>query len=149
MEATSTDGEVETWSAGAAPLRAATLLYLPEKEAEVLEWAVRACIFSVTETLPMPDVRYRRSEAKGHLRAALLDLQATARFLRYACRHSVEVMDSPPAEEALGEWAGELAAELEALAAQIEARIGPGAGKAPRLKTTKTTTDRERAGTLA
>jgi hypothetical protein len=110
-------------------LRADTLLYLPKKEATVLEWAVRGCVLWLTEHLPMPAVAYRGSDTKGHLQAAMRDLQATARFLRYAYRHSVEVMDSSSKEEELGRWAGDLATEVNALAEAIAGRLNPNVRK--------------------
>ena len=118
----------DTWDATNA-LRADTLLYLPRKEATVLQWAVRGCVLWLTEQLPMPVVAYRGSDTKGHLRAAMRDLQETARFLRYAYRHSVEVMDSSFKEEELGIWAGELAAEVNVLAETIAVRLNPNVRK--------------------
>jgi hypothetical protein len=103
-------------------LRETVLLWLPAELAAVFRWVFRNAVGYALEKHRL-DPTPADAGTSGQLRAALLDLRFTARFLAYVAREVLEVCASSPSEAALGRFADELAVEVEQLANRAEARL--------------------------
>jgi hypothetical protein len=113
------------------PFRATVLLYAPEEIAGYLRRFAEALFSPLVERGPFVPLEYRGSYVKAKLRAVMVDLRYTARFLAYVAREATDVMvDQWPRSEAkLGYFADQLALEVEKIADTIDARIEKGRGR--------------------
>lgn len=114
---------------GAAPgvfregeaLRECVLLRFPEGHARILREIFPALSTIYGEEGAEPDFKYRGSYTKGQLRAVMLDLRYSARFLAMVARMGIDEVSVRDQE--LGWFADRLALDVEALADRIAERI--------------------------
>ncbi|HKH48471.1 MAG TPA: hypothetical protein VKM72_27730 [Thermoanaerobaculia bacterium] len=103
-------------------LRETVLLWFPVELAAVFRWVMKKAAAYVLEKCRFGETP-ADAGATSQLRAAMLDLRFTARFLAYTAREVLEVTASSRSEETLGRLADELAVEVEKIADRVEARL--------------------------
>jgi hypothetical protein len=103
-------------------MRETVLLWFPAELAAVFRWVMKRAVAYVLEKCRFGETPSDEG-ATGQLRAAMLDLRFTSRFLAYTAREVLEVTASSRSEETLGRFADELAVEVEKIADGVEARL--------------------------
>jgi len=116
------------WDSMAALRESALSLLCSDSEARLLQsfssWFFSDYLDRATE----PRRAFRGSYAKAQLRAAMLDLRHTARFLSLLAEDGNHFEDSA-SDLRLGRFAGELALAVERLATLIDEQISPKPGR--------------------
>ena len=116
---------------GGEPLRETVLLHAPGTLQDYIRYFCNSLGSTLLEEGPNIKLEYRGSFVKAKLRAAMLDLRFTARFLACLAREAADEKADrlPRSEVELGYFADPLALEVEKIANDIEARIEKGRGK--------------------
>jgi hypothetical protein len=110
------------WSETQALRECAVLVY-PDDHASILREIFPALYTFYLEEHLYVDRTYCGSSIKGQLRAVMLDLRYTARFLAMVARQSLD--EQRESDQQLGELADRLAVHVERLADLVEKKIIP------------------------